>query len=179
ELLVHVLDPNRVVEENFVAVSIETKDGEAFDGVVSAENRDSLKLRNASGDVEIQKKNIASRRSTGRSLMPEGFEALGPEGLRDLLTYICADEMKFRILDLTSAFTANTSEGIYNSRESRDESLRFRKFGTIKVGDVPFDIVSPKKSPTGNNVVVLLGGSGISRTYPQKVEVKVGVPMSK
>src|SRR5439155_13518400 len=179
ELLVHIVDPNRLVEPNFVAVSIETKDDLNYDGIVLRENQAVVVVRNQTAETEIRKDNIKSRRSTGHSLMPEGFEALGPEGLRDLLTYICADEMKFRILDLTSAFTANTSEGIYNSRESRDESLRFRKFGTIKVGDVPFDIVSPKKSPTGNNVIVLQGGSGISRTYPQKVEVKVGVPMSK
>jgi hypothetical protein len=43
----------------------------------------------------------------------------------------------------------------FHSRESREESLRFRRFGTIKVGDVPFDIVSPKRSITGNNVIVL------------------------
>jgi len=136
-------------------------------------------VRNQTAETPIRKDNIKSRRSTGRSLMPEGFEALGGEGLRDMLAYICADELKFRILDLTPVFTANTSEGIYNSRESREESLRFRKFGTIKVGDVPFDIVSPKKSLTGNNVIVLKGGSGISRNYPQKVEIKVGVAVSK
>lgn len=77
ELLIHILDPNRVVEENFLAISIETKDGESYDGVVATENNVTVKLRNATTDLEIQKKNIKSRRSTGRSLMPEGFEALG------------------------------------------------------------------------------------------------------
>jgi hypothetical protein len=32
---------------------------------------------------------------------------------------------------------------------------------------------------TGHNVIVLKGGSGIARNYPQKVEVKVGVPVRK
>ena len=35
ELLVHILDPNRMVEENYMAVSIETTDGSPVDGRVS------------------------------------------------------------------------------------------------------------------------------------------------
>ncbi|HZO83964.1 MAG TPA: PVC-type heme-binding CxxCH protein, partial [Verrucomicrobiae bacterium] len=34
ELLTHILDPNRFVEENFVATSIETRDDEMLDGIV-------------------------------------------------------------------------------------------------------------------------------------------------
>jgi type 1 glutamine amidotransferase len=99
--------------------------------------------------------------------------------LRDLLTYLCADEKRFRILDLTSAFTADTSRGIYMTAESRDESLRFKKWGTIKHRDVPFAIISPQRTPTGRNVIVLQGGAGIARNYPQQVEVKVGLPATR
>ncbi len=174
ELLVHLLDPNKVVEPNFVSTSIETKEDLTYDGVIARENNVEIVLRNATGDFTIRKNDITSRHSSGRSLMPEGFEALGAEGMRDLLAYICADENRFRILDLTSVFTANTSKGIYVSEEARDETLRFKKFGTIKVGDVPFDILSPAKTPKGNNVLVLRGGSGMARNYAQKVEVKAG-----
>ncbi len=174
ELLVHILDPNRVVEDNFIAVSIETKDGETYDGVVATENSGSVKLRNATSDVEIQKKNIASRRATGRSLMPEGLEALGAEGLRDIIGYIASEEGKYRIVDLRPAFTADSTKGIYASRESGRESLAFRKFGVVKAGDVPFDIVHPSKSANGNNLIVLKGRQGITRENPQKVEVPIG-----
>jgi hypothetical protein len=122
------------------------------------ENNAVVVLRNQTAETEIRKDNIASRRSTGRSLMPEGFEQLGAEGLRDLLTYLCADEQRFRILDLSGAFTADTSRGIYMTEESRDESLRFKKWGTIKHRDVPFDIVNPARTATGKNVIVLQGG---------------------
>src|SRR5262249_51731396 len=105
---------------------------------------------------------------------PEGFEALGTEGLRDLLTWICADEGRYRIVDLAAAFTATTTRGLFNSEDAKDETLRFRKSGTIKVGDVPFEIMSPAKSPSGRNIVVLKGGNGFSRTLPQSVEVKAG-----
>jgi putative membrane-bound dehydrogenase-like protein len=174
ELLVHIVDPNRLVEPNFVSTGIETKDDLNYDGIVERENNVEVLLRNANGDFTIRKDNIKSRTSTGRSLMPEGFEALGGDGLRDVLTWICADEGRFRILDLTPAFTANTSRGIFNSEEAKDETLRFRKSGTIKVGDIPFEIMSPAKSPSGRNVVVLKGGNGFSRTLPQRVEAKVG-----
>ncbi len=174
DLLVHVVDPNKVVEPNFVSTTVETKDDLTYDGVIARENNAEVVLRNATADFTIRKDNIKSRRSTGRSLMPEGFEALGAEGMRDLLEYICVDEAGFRILDMTSVFTANTSKGIYVSEESKDETLRFKKFGTIKVGDVPFDIISPAKSPTGNNVLVLRGGSGLAKSFAQTVDVKAG-----
>lgn len=179
ELLVHILDPNRVVEPNFLSVSIETRDDLSFDGIVLRENNAVVVLRNQTAETEIRKDNIASRRSTGRSLMPEGFEQLGVEGLRDLLTYLCADELRFRILDLSGAFTADTSRGIYMTEESRDESLRFRKWGTIKHRDVPFDIVNPARTAAGKNVIVLQGGAGMARNYPRQVEVKVGLPATK
>jgi putative heme-binding domain-containing protein len=179
DLLVHILDPNRVVEPNFVAVSIETKDDLSYDGIVLRENNSVVVMRNQNSETEIRKDNIAARRSTGRSLMPEGFEQLGADGLRDLLAYLCADEQRFRILDLTDAFTADTSRGIYQMAESRDESLRFKKWGTIKHRDVPFDIVNPQRTATGKNVIVLQGGAGMSRNYPKQVEVKVGRPVTK
>ncbi|MBX3747393.1 MAG: ThuA domain-containing protein [Verrucomicrobiae bacterium] len=179
ELLVHILDPNRVVEPNYMSVSIETKDDLTYDGIVLRENNAVVVIRNQTAETEIRKDNIASRHDTGRSLMPEGYEELGVEALRDLLTYLTEDDQRYRILDLTEAFTANTSRGIYNSLQSRDESLRFRRWGALRHRDVPFDIVSPQRSPTGNNVIVLQGGGGMSRSYPREVEIRVGLPVAK
>ena len=89
EVLVHVLDPNRIVDPNFIATSIETKDGEQFEGIIARENDKSIVLRNQTAEREIARADIKSKRSTGRSLMPEGFEALGAETLRNILAYIC------------------------------------------------------------------------------------------
>lgn len=179
DLLVHILDPNRLVEPNYVSVSIETKDDQAFDGTIARENTSTLTLRNINGDFEIRQDNIKTRRSTGLSLMPEGFEALGAEGLRDLIGYLCADENRFRILDLSSAFTANSTRGIYVSQESVNESVRFTKFGLTKVDNVPFEVVHPSRSANGNNVIVLKGGDGFAKTLPKRVELKAGVKADK
>ncbi len=170
ELLVAVLDPNREVDPSFLSWSIETKDGETLDGLIASENRSSVTLRNNSGETVVKTADIAGRRNTGRSLMPEGFESLGAESLRDILAYVCGSDARYRIVDLRSAFTANSTEGIYISRESKGESVHFRKFGLAKAGDVPFEIIQPSKTSSGNNVIVLKGGQGYSRTLPQKVE---------
>ncbi len=179
DLIIHILDPNRLVEPNFVAFSIETKDDQVIDGIIGRENQNSILIRNAQGDIEVKKDNIKSQRSTGLSLMPNGFEALGPDALRDLLTFICAGEARFRLLDISSAATVNGARGIYSSQESLQETLHFKKFGLVRVGEVPFEILSPGKSASGLNLIVLKGGDGYARTLPQKCEIKAGLRASK
>jgi putative membrane-bound dehydrogenase-like protein len=179
DLLLHILDPNRVVEPNYTATTIETADELTYDGIVLRENNRVVVMRTQSAEVEIRKDNIAFRQGSSRSMMPEGFEQLGVEGLRDLLTFLCADDQHYRILDLAEVFTANTIRGLFDATESREETLRFRKWGTIKHRDVPFDIVNPIRTATGNNVIVLQGAAGMARSYPQEVEVKVGLPATK
>jgi putative membrane-bound dehydrogenase-like protein len=180
DLLVHIVDPNRQVEPNFVSTTIETKDDQSYDGIIERENRNEVVLRNATGDYTLRTADIKTRSSTGRSLMPEGFEQLGAEGLRDLLTFICADENRFRILDLTGAFTANNSRGLFMSQENENETVSFRSYNLKRVDDIPFDVISPLKSVA--NVVVLRGGAREAwskKNLPQKVEVKVGVAAGK
>jgi uncharacterized protein len=171
ELLVHILDPNRMVEDNYMAVSVETKDGESYDGIIGRENRASVVLRNALGDTEIKTSDIKSRRSTGRSLMPEGFEALGSESLRDLLTYMIGGDARYRVIDMKSAFTSDSRQGLFTSPDQLNDTLRFRKFGIVKAGDVPFAVENPAKVTTGRNLVVLKAAQGHAKTMPQKVEI--------
>jgi len=179
DLLVHIVDPNRVVEPNFITASIETKDELSYDGIVARENQKTVVLRNATGDYEIQQDNIKTRRATGMSLMPNGFESLGKEGLRDLISYLCADENKYRIVDLSPAFTADSTKGVFNSVESLNETLRFRKFGLTPVNGIPFDVVNPGRTISGKNLVVLKGGGGYAKTLPQKVEVPVNAKANR
>jgi len=90
ELLTHIVDPNRQVEPNFWQWNVTTKKGDTLVGVVVSENATSLTLRNQGGDTEVKKDDIATRDNTRRSLMPEGLEGLGAEGLRDLITFMVA-----------------------------------------------------------------------------------------
>ena len=61
-------------------------------GVIARENDASVTLRGPSGDVEIRKEDIANRENTRRSLMPEGFETLGAEALRDILSFLATSQ---------------------------------------------------------------------------------------
>ena len=175
ELLGQILDPNKEVDIAYVAISVETKDGELTDGIVLRENQSIIALRNATGEKEIKKSDIKSRKNTGRSLMPEGFEALGAEGLRDVLAFIAGSETRFRFLDLSSAFTASTRDGLYISKEPNGGALPLAKTGAVNAYGVPFNVVDPGKLP--KNVMVLKGGPAnvyAQKTFPQTVEAKVG-----
>jgi uncharacterized protein len=177
ELLTAIIDPNREVDPSFVAWNIETKDGKFHSGVIARENPTSLILKSLAGQEEIRVSDIKSRVNTGRSLMPEGFEGLGGETLRDILAYLCdGDARKFRTVDLRSAFTADTRKGLYASQETKGDTLPFKKFGTVEVEKIPFSIMDPAKSLNGNNIIVLKGGSrgSFSAKLPQQVEAKLG-----
>ena len=171
ELLVHILDPNRVVEPNYVAVNIDTKDDQSFTGIIARESKSTVVLRDANGENEIKTEDIQSRASSGRSLMPEGFEALGMEGLRDLLAFVCAGESRFRVLDLSAAVTADGSRGIFESEDRTTETIAFKTFGLVKAGEVPFQIMNPARAASGRNLIVLRGGQGFAKTLPRKVEM--------
>ncbi|HEV7406689.1 MAG TPA: c-type cytochrome, partial [Chthoniobacteraceae bacterium] len=173
ELLTHIVDPNREVDPTFAAFAFQTKRGVMYQGIIASENTKSVHVRDATGEHDLLKADLASRQELGRSLMPEGFEALGPESLRDIIAYLQATDARFRVIDLHGVFTADSRRGIFVSEENANETLKFRRFGNIKVGDVPFVIADPVTARAGKNLLVLRGGSGQAKRYPQKVEVPV------
>jgi len=178
-LLTHILDPNRIVEGNFLAYNVTTKNHEEYSGLIKSDNKDSVTLKNLEGDVEVRKADIASMRSSGLSLMPDGLEALGDKALRDIIGYLTANTPKgFRTLDMTRAFTADTRHGLFASDEDTP-SLAFRQFGVVMVDNIPFNIVNPATTAAGKNVIVLRGGTGYAKTLPRRVEFPAGTRASK
>jgi uncharacterized protein len=177
ELLTAIVDPNREVDPSFIAWNIETKDGKFHTGVIARENPATVLIKSLAGAEEIRVADIKTRTNTGRSLMPEGFEGLGGEQLRDILAYICGeDAKKFRVLDLKDAYTANSSRGLYLADDER-KSIDIIKSGTFTFGGVPFNVLTPERSPTGKNVIQLKGGASdvwANRVMPATVEVKGG-----
>ncbi len=177
ELLGQIIDPNREVDAAFVAVAIETNDGEQHDGILTRENNQLVALANAAGEKEILKSTIKSRRNTGRSLMPEGLEALGADALRDILAFMCEGDSRFRFVDLAAAFTASTRDGLYASKDAAGGALPLAKSGVVTAFGVPFNVVDPSRAPSGRNIMVLKGGPANSyaqKTFPQSVEAKLG-----
>ena len=177
ELLAHIVDPNREVDPSFWQWNVTTRKGETLVGVIASENAAGLTLRGPAGDVEIKKEDIATRENTRRSLMPEGLEALGPDALRDILTFLAGDEQKFRIVDLRQAYTADTRRG-FRREEERDETVTLHKFGDVSVAGVPFFVMDPAKSASGANLIALKGGpdrGNLSDDFPQRVEIPTTV----
>jgi putative membrane-bound dehydrogenase-like protein len=177
ELLGHIVDPNREVDPSYWQWNVTTKKGETLVGMIASENAASLTLRGPAGDSEIKKDDIASRENTRRSMMPEGFEALGAEPLRDILAFLGADAQKFRVVDLRQAYTADSRRG-FRREDERDETVTLHKFGDVTVAGVPFFVMDPARSPTGANLIALKGGPGrgnVSDDFPQRVEIPAAV----
>jgi putative membrane-bound dehydrogenase-like protein len=182
DLLVAIIDPNREVDPSFVAWNITKKNGETLAGVIAQENSSILQIRSPAGLAEISKEQIASRENTKRSLMPEGFEAFGPENLRNLIAFIRSTESRFRVVNLASAFTADTRGGLFKSEHDTRDTLAFKKFGTLNVNGIPFTVVDPQKSTTGANIIVLKGGPNknvFSKSLPQHVEIPFQAEVAK
>lgn len=183
ELLTHIIDPNREVDPSFWAHNITTKGGKTLVGVITSENAAALTLATQSGVVEIPKSDLAKRENTQRSLMPEGYEALGAEALRDLLAFVCGEASRnFRILDLSDAYTADTRTGLFANSGPGGGILQLPRTGHLAIEGVPFLVQDPAKSRTMSNVVVLKGGpfkDNFSKSFPQSVEVDVAVAAKK
>jgi putative membrane-bound dehydrogenase-like protein len=178
-LLTHILDPNRVVEGNFVAYNVITKKSEEYTGLIKTENSEKVVLNNVEGEVEIRRADMESITSSRLSFMPDGLEALGEKNIRDIVGYLAANIPRgFRPLDLTKAFTADSRLGLYNV-QGPNPSLAFKQYGIVMVDNIPFNIANPAVTPGGRNVVVLRGGTGFAKTLPQRVEFNVGTKASK
>ena len=182
ELLAQILDPNREVNPSYWQWDITTKKGETLAGVLARENQAGITLRTLGGDVEIKKEEIVTRENTRRSMMPEGFEALGAETLRDILAFIEADsrDTGFRVVDLREAYTADSRRGL-RVEDERDDTVGLHRFGNVTVAGVPFFLMDPARSPRGTNIVAVRAGAPggtLLDQLPRSVEIPVSATAS-
>jgi len=88
-LLANVIDPNQVVGKGYENVQIETKDGRSLSGRLVEETDSRIKLLSSGPKEElISKTDIASRRVSELSVMPEGLEQMPDVDFRNLISYI-------------------------------------------------------------------------------------------
>ncbi|MCW1884419.1 ThuA domain-containing protein [Luteolibacter flavescens] len=175
-LLTHIVDPNREVEPSYHMWNITTTDGKTLAGFVSRETAGSIFVKNAAGETEVPRNTIASRSNTGKSLMPEGYEGLGAEPLRDLITYLRSGEQRFHTVSFGKAATADGSRGVYLAQDTPSDRVGLKRYGLIEERGVPFQLSDPLTTAGGKNVIVLKGGMedrAVSRTMPEKIEIPV------
>lgn len=90
ELLIAILDPNREVNPQYMAVRIKTTSDQVLDGLIASENATSVTLKRQEGLVDtILKVNIDKMIRSTLSLMPEGLEkVVDPAQMADLIRYL-------------------------------------------------------------------------------------------
>jgi putative membrane-bound dehydrogenase-like protein len=93
-LLNDILNPNAEIAPDFTAIAVATHAGQVFTGLLADENATTVKLRRAGGlEDTLLRSQVEQIRSTGQSLMPEGFEqALGLQDMADLIAFLRAGE---------------------------------------------------------------------------------------
>lgn len=90
EILVHVLDPNKEVSPNYLEFVVVTDEGLIETGIIVNETPSSITLKKAENKkVTILRENIDEIKSSGKSLMPEGFEKkIQTQEMADLIAYL-------------------------------------------------------------------------------------------
>ncbi len=85
-----ILNPSAEITEGFASQTIETKQGETYEGLIVSESGRELTLANALGQtVKLLKTQIESRKSSKLSSMPGGLgDVLSPSQIADLIAYL-------------------------------------------------------------------------------------------
>jgi putative membrane-bound dehydrogenase-like protein len=95
DLLTHIVDPSLVVDDEHRTWNITMKDGTQYSGLIGSENQTRIQLKQPGGAVlDLKPGDVATRKKADNSLMPEGFEALGADALRDLIAYLRSGDSK-------------------------------------------------------------------------------------
>ena len=175
ELIVHILDPSRSVEGNFLQYTVSTTDGRVLNGLLAGETKTSIELLDAEGKKQtILRDDIDELASSKKSLMPEGFEKTIPaEGLADLLQFL-AQKGKYLPLDLRKVATVTTTRPLVSETGPNPSRLVFEDWGPKVVDGVPFALVDPQGDRVPN-AVMLQGGFG---TIPPKMPKEVSLPVN-
>ncbi len=89
-LLEAILMPHKEVASQFIAYTVNTRDGQTLAGVISNDTASSMTLKMPGGmEKTLQRSEIKGSSSSGQSLMPEGLETgMTVEDMADLLSFI-------------------------------------------------------------------------------------------
>lgn len=89
-LVVHVLDPNRTVADQFRYRTVKLKSGEVFSGLLQRKEGRLLVFVNAAGqERSVAEKDVASQTVSEYSLMPDSFaDTISEKAFNDLMGYL-------------------------------------------------------------------------------------------
>ena len=89
-----ILKPNASISQGFATVSVETKDGKALVGFITAQTADKVEMRDIAGQVHTVKvANIKSKHELETSMMPAGLaNSLTMEDFASLIAYLASQK---------------------------------------------------------------------------------------
>jgi putative heme-binding domain-containing protein len=90
DLIQQILEPSATIAVGYSTTVIRTKQGDEFDGIVTETSDEWIGLTGADGKVtRIRTADVAKKRTTEISMMPEGLEqGLSKEQFADLIAYL-------------------------------------------------------------------------------------------
>jgi putative membrane-bound dehydrogenase-like protein len=91
-LLREILDPNRALDQRYADYTAVTTDGVVKNGVLTEDAGGAIKLRTQEGqETRLLRSELECLTSSGKSLMPEGFEnQITPAEMSDLVSFLAA-----------------------------------------------------------------------------------------
>ena len=173
ELMIHILDPSRSVEGNFVQYTVATTDGRVISGLLASESKTSVELIDAEGKRHaILREDIDQMAASKKSLMPEGFEKqVPPAGLNDLLAFL-TQRGKYRPLDLSKAATIVSTRGMFEDARFASPSAWSSPTGPPRWSTASRSCWSTPRETKVPNVVLLYGPQGkFPPLMPRSVEL--------
>lgn len=90
KILESILEPSKTLEPKWVTHVVETQDGRLFNGLLHAETKAGITLKNIQGKlVEISAEEVERHYTTRTSIMPEGqLQGLNEQTVADLLAWL-------------------------------------------------------------------------------------------
>ncbi len=173
ELLIHILDPSRSVEGNFVQYTVATADGRVIAGLLASETKTTIELLDAEAKRHVVvREDIEQMTASKKSLMPEGFEKqVSSRDLNDLLAFL-TQQGKYIPLDLRKVATVVSTQGMFYDSSSELERLALGDWSPKTVDGVPFVLVDPQGSRVPN-VILLYGPQG---AFPPRMPRSIELP---
>ncbi len=92
-VLINVMDPSALVGHAYRVTVVELKDGRVINGIVKAEDANTITLQTATDRIVVARQDVEDRQQQPVSMMPEGLlNRLSVQEIRDLVKYLGSPE---------------------------------------------------------------------------------------
>jgi putative heme-binding domain-containing protein len=90
-VLANVLDPGALIGREYLAHVVATEDGRVLTGIIRAEDKDTITLGTVNETITLPRSEVAERRQSDQSMMPEDLWApLSEHEIRSLVSYLAS-----------------------------------------------------------------------------------------